>query len=174
MAGHPRPTDVPIDGDGVRIVADPGVASAVLRSLAGAAALVTIAAVAPIAARAAATPSADRESSPEKDVAMSQSNPSSGKTGITLFPPRGTKPLKRGIVVPDDFDLPPGYVRHYQTTDDGKRLPPVLMFHPDYHPVDERGRPIPVPADRIVPREFAPPGMPIRMLDLPKQPTPDE
>ena len=42
-------------------------------------------------------------------------------TGIALFPPLGTDPIKRGIVVPEGFELPPGYVRHYQTTDDGER-----------------------------------------------------
>lgn len=91
-------------------------------------------------------------------------------TGLALFPPPGTKPIKRGIVVPEDFELPPGYVRHYQATDDGQRVPAILMFHPDYHPVDEHGVPIPLPADRVVPREMAPPGMPIQMLDVPEQP----
>ncbi len=88
-------------------------------------------------------------------------------TGMEAFPPPGTKPLKRGIVVPDDYVLPPGYVRHYQTTDDGKQLPPVLMFHPDYQPVDKDGKPIPLPADRVVPPEMAPAGMPVKTLDLP-------
>jgi len=77
--------------------------------------------------------------------------------GLDVFPPPGTKPVKRGIVVPDDFELPPGYVRHYQTTDDGRRLPPILMFHPDY--------PGAVPEDRVVPPDMAPPGMPVEMLD---------
>ena len=42
------------------------------------------------------------------------------------------------------------------------------MFHPDYEFVDEHGRPITLPADRVVPPELAPPGMPIRMLDVPE------
>jgi hypothetical protein len=42
------------------------------------------------------------------------------------------------------------------------------MFHPDYHPVDERGVPIPLPADRVVPPEMAPPAMPIQMLEVPE------
>jgi hypothetical protein len=92
-------------------------------------------------------------------------------SGVALFPPPGTKPIKRGLVVPDDFELPPGYVRHYQATDDGERVPAILMFHPDYHPVDEHGDPIPLPADRVVPAEMAPPGMPIEMLELPEQPS---
>ncbi|MFI5364512.1 MAG: hypothetical protein ACHQ4J_02710 [Candidatus Binatia bacterium] len=91
-------------------------------------------------------------------------------TGLALFPPPGTKPIKRGIVVPEDFELPPGYVRHYQTTDNGQRVPAILMFHPDYHPVDEHGVPIRLPVDRVVPPEMAPPGMPIQMLDVPEQP----
>jgi hypothetical protein len=87
--------------------------------------------------------------------------------GIAVFPPPGTKPIKRGILVPEDFELPPGYVRHYQATDDGERVPAILMFHPDYHPVDERGVPIPLPADHVVPPEMAPPGLPIQMLEVP-------
>src|SRR5262249_58424045 len=58
------------------------------------------------------------------------------RTGMRVFPPPGTKPIKRGIVVPDEFDLPPGYVRHYQATDDCERLPSLLMFSPDYDRVD--------------------------------------
>ena len=88
-------------------------------------------------------------------------------TGIAVFPPPGTKPIKQGIIVPDDFVLPEGYVRHYQTTDDGRRLPPVLMFHPDYEGVDANGNPVPLPEDGLVPPEMAPPGMPIRKLELP-------
>jgi hypothetical protein len=88
--------------------------------------------------------------------------------GIAVFPPPGTKPIKNGILVPEDFELPPGYVRHYQATDDGQRVPAILMFHPDYHPVDEHGAPIPLPADRIVPADMAPPGMPIEILQPPE------
>jgi hypothetical protein len=75
-------------------------------------------------------------------------------------------------MVPDDYELPPGYVRHYQTTDDGERLPPILMFHPDFQPVDDRGRPIPLPADRVVPPELAPPGMPRDVLAVPRTEVP--
>jgi len=89
------------------------------------------------------------------------------KTGIAVFPPPGTDPPKAGIVVPDAYELPPGYVRHYQTTDDGQQLPPILMFHPDFQPVDDRGRPVPVPADRVVPPEMAPPGLPHDVLEVP-------
>ena len=93
-------------------------------------------------------------------------------TGIALFPPPGTKPIKRGIVVPDDFELPDGYVRHFQATDDGKMLPAILMFHPDYQPVDANGEPVPLPADRIVPPELAPAGLAIQMLEPPENTVP--
>ncbi len=90
-----------------------------------------------------------------------------GETGgIAAFPLPGTKPIKRGIIVPEELELPEGYVRHYQTTDDGKQLPAILMFHPDYQFVNERGEPVAIPDDHIVPPEMAPEGMRIEMLDL--------
>lgn len=79
--------------------------------------------------------------------------------GITVFPLPGTKPVKRGLIVPDDFPLPEGYVRHYQATDDGVLLPGILMFHPDYDFVNDHGQRIEVPSDRVVPPELAPPGL---------------
>jgi hypothetical protein len=91
------------------------------------------------------------------------------KEGIAAFPPPGTDPPKSGILVPDDYQLPPGYVRHYQVTDDGKQLGAILMFSPDFEFVDQSGRPVPVPENRIVPPEMAPPGLPIRMLELPTE-----
>jgi hypothetical protein len=90
-----------------------------------------------------------------------------GPAGIALFPPPGTNPPKSGIIVPDDFAVPPGYVRHYQTTDDGRELKPILMFHPDYQFVDENGNPLEIPADGVVPPDMAPPGLPIEILDVP-------
>lgn len=87
--------------------------------------------------------------------------------GIAVFPLPGTKPIKRGIVVPEGFELPEGFVRHYQTTDGGQRLSAVLMFHPDYEFVDERGELVAVPEDRIVPPEMAPPGLPVQILEVP-------
>lgn len=89
-------------------------------------------------------------------------------SGIAAFSPPGTKPLLRGLVVPEDFQLPPGYVRHYQATDEGERLPAILMFHPSYRPLDADGKPVPLPADRVVPPELAPPGFPIQPLVLPE------
>ncbi|MCP3136941.1 hypothetical protein [Pyxidicoccus xibeiensis] len=93
--------------------------------------------------------------------------PYTGPTGTQLYK-AGTKPLKRGIVVPDDFNLPDGYVRHYQSTDNGQPVAAILMFHPDYAPNDESGQPIPLPENRVVPVEMAPPGLPIQMLELPE------
>ncbi len=93
---------------------------------------------------------------------------SQGRVGIDVFPPLGTKPNLSGIIVPDDFELPPGYVRHYQTSDDGRQLEPILMYHPKRRPVDSQGDPIDVPPDRIVPPEMAPEGLPLRMLPLPE------
>jgi hypothetical protein len=88
--------------------------------------------------------------------------------GIAAFGVPGTDPPKPGIIVPDDFELPEGYVRHYQVTDEGQQLPAILMFHPDYEFLDEHGAPVAIPADHIVPPEMAPPGLAIRMLDVPR------
>ena len=87
--------------------------------------------------------------------------------GIAAFPPKGTNPPKPGLIVPEDFQLPEGYVRYYQVTDEGQRLDPILMFSPDYEFVDASGKPIALPADGIVPPEMAPPGLPVRMLEIP-------
>lgn len=91
--------------------------------------------------------------------------PGEAPTGMMLFPEPGTDPLKKGIIVPEDFELPPGYVRHYQATDDGERLPAILMFSLDKPPLDANGEPMKVTENGIVPPELAPPGMPIQMLD---------
>ncbi|WP_394846046.1 hypothetical protein LZC95_01115 [Pendulispora brunnea] len=90
------------------------------------------------------------------------------REGIAAFPPPGTKRIKVGLVVPEDFPLPNGYMRHYQTTDKGEMLRAILMFHPDYKPTDSHGNPIPIPEDRIVPPELAPPGMPMERLEVPE------
>jgi hypothetical protein len=96
----------------------------------------------------------------------SHEEPLAKPSGIGLYPPRGTDPPRRGILVPEGFVLPEGYVRHHQTTDDGKKLPAILIFHPDYEWLDGNGDAIVLPEDGIVPAELAPPGMPIEMLDL--------
>ncbi len=90
------------------------------------------------------------------------------KGGIALFPLPGTEPIKTGVIVPEDFELPEGFVRHFQTDDDGNRLPPILTVHPDYDLVNERGEVVPLPVSRVVPPHLAPAGMPIRMLAVPK------
>lgn len=94
--------------------------------------------------------------------------PGEAPTGLMLFPAPGTDPIKKGIVVPEDFELPPGYVRHYQATDEGERLQAILMFSPDAPPLDANGQPMKVTENGIVPPELAPPGMPIQMLEEPK------
>ncbi len=90
--------------------------------------------------------------------------------GIAAFGIPGTDPPKAGIIVPEDYVLPEGYVRHYQSTDDGEQLPAILMFHPDYEFVDEHGKVLPVPENRVVPPELAPPGLAVdNVLDPPER-----
>lgn len=88
-------------------------------------------------------------------------------SGIGAFSPPGTRPPLVGLAVPEDFVLPPGYVRHYQATDDGQRIEAILMFAPDHPLVDAANRPIDIPKDRVVPPELAPPGLPIRRIVVP-------
>lgn len=113
-----------------------------------------------------------RGSNPPADEGLLQPGQAEGDegepSGIALFPPPGTNPPKEGLIVPDDFELPPGYVRHYQVTDDGKPLPPILMFHPDAEITDEQGNPVAVPPDLVVPPELAPPGFPLEKLQVPE------
>jgi hypothetical protein len=87
--------------------------------------------------------------------------------GIAAFEPPGTSPPRSGVIVPDDVELPEGYVRHYQTTDEGEMLPPILLFHPDYAFFDEAGNRVDVPEDRVVPPELVPPDIPIEILEPP-------
>ena len=88
--------------------------------------------------------------------------------GIAAFPPPGTDPPKTGVIVPEGIELPEGYVRHHQSTDEGEALAPILLFHPDYDFFDDAGDPIDVPADRVVPPDLVPPGIPVRVLELPE------
>ena len=92
-------------------------------------------------------------------------------TGLGAFNPPGTKPTLVGLAVPEEFPLPPGYVRHYQATDDGQRVEPILMFAQGYQPLGADGQPVAIPPDRVVPPELAPPGLPIRRIAVPA-PTP--
>ncbi|MEN9866050.1 MAG: hypothetical protein RL748_1640 [Pseudomonadota bacterium] len=89
-------------------------------------------------------------------------------TGLGAFNPPGTRPPLVGLAVPEDFVLPDGYVRHHQATDDGQRIEAILMFAPDRQFFDANKKPIVVPANRVVPPEHAPPGLPIRRIVLPK------
>ena len=88
-------------------------------------------------------------------------------SGIGAFNPPGTRPAMIGLAVPEDFVLPKGYVRHHQATDDGQRIEAILMFAPDYQPLDANNQPIEVPKNRVVPPELAPAGLPIRRITLP-------
>jgi hypothetical protein len=85
--------------------------------------------------------------------------------GIAAFPPPGTDPPKAGVVVPDDYDVPEGYERYYQYTDDGKPLDPILLFSPEYDFFDDQGNPVPIPEDRVVPPDQAPGDLPVEILD---------
>jgi hypothetical protein len=89
------------------------------------------------------------------------------QSGLGAFNKPGTRPPLVGLAVPEDFVLPEGYVRHYQATDDGQRIEPILMFSPDYQFFDAANRPIAIPPDRVVPPELAPPGLPIRRIVIP-------
>ncbi len=87
--------------------------------------------------------------------------------GLAAFNPPGTRPVQSGVVVPEDYELPEGFVRHYQTTDKGERLEAILTLSPDYDLYDENGNMIELSRDRIVAPEFAPPDLPVRVLELP-------
>lgn len=89
------------------------------------------------------------------------------RTGIGAFNPPGTSPPLEGIAVPEDFELPEGYARHTQWTDEGVAIEPILMFAPDFQLYDAHGRPIPMPDNRVVPPELAPPGLPPRRVRIP-------
>lgn len=89
-------------------------------------------------------------------------------TGIGAFNPPGTSPPLEGLAVPETFKLPAGYVRHHQSTDEGVPIEPILMFAPDVTLRDANRRPIPMPADRVVPADLAPPGLPVRWVRIPR------
>jgi hypothetical protein len=89
-------------------------------------------------------------------------------TGIGAFNPPGTSPPMIGLAVPDDYVLPEGYVRHFQATDDGQRIEPILMYSPDFEFFDSAGQPIAIPDNRVVPNNRAPPGLVIRPIKIPE------
>ena len=135
----------------------------------------------PAAVTAAPVPAVEGDADPTRDLrsyVMRGENPTMAEvikrlhergiySGLGAFNPPGTSPPLQGLAVPEDFVLPPGYVRHHQVTDDGQPIEAVLMFAPDFQPVDASGRPITVPQDRVVPPELAPPGMPLRRITIP-------
>ena len=87
--------------------------------------------------------------------------------GLGAFSPPGTRPPLVGLAVPEDFALPEGYVRHYQATDDGQRIEPILMFSPDHQFVDaaaSRSRSRRTASCR---RSSPRPGLPIRRIVIP-------
>ena len=87
--------------------------------------------------------------------------------GLAAFNPPGTSPALRGLLVPADFKLPAGYVRHHQTTDEGVALAAILMFAPDSQTIEVNGRRMAIPQDRVVTAELAPRGLPIQYIDIP-------
>lgn len=95
-------------------------------------------------------------------------------TGIGAFNPPGTSPPLEGLAVPEDYPLPEGYVRHYQTTDDGQPIEPILMYSPDFEFFDANGNPVPIPDDRVVPPEHVPPGFPVRQIEMPPKREPGD
>ena len=91
----------------------------------------------------------------------------SGETGgLAAFPPPGTNPPRSGVVVPEGYSLPEGFARHYQATDDGQQLNPILIVAPGYQLVDDEGEPV-VTDGLTVPPEYAPADMPLEMLEIP-------
>jgi hypothetical protein len=136
----------------------------------------------PIVAQAASVPRPAADADPTRDLSsyvMRGEKPTMPEvidrlhqagihSGLGAFSPPGTRPPMIGLAVPEDFVLPDGYVRHYQATDDGQRIEAILMFAPDRQFFDAAKRPIPIPANHVVPPEYAPPGLPIRRIVLPK------
>ncbi len=162
----------------------PLAAAAALPATAPAAA-VAVAAAAPAARAIAPPPSIPRvreaDADPTPDIAdyvnpgeqptmaevIARLHAAGVRSGLGAFSPPGTRPPLVGLAVPEDFVLPEGYVRHHQSTDDGQRIEPILMFAPGHQLLDAAGQPVPLPADRVVPPELAPPGLPLRRIVLP-------
>ncbi|MCK7593035.1 hypothetical protein [Pseudomarimonas salicorniae] len=92
------------------------------------------------------------------------------ESGLAAFNHPGTSPPLEGLAVPEDYELPEGYVRHHQVTDEGEPIEAILMFSPDLELRDESGALIELPADLVVPEALAPPGLPIRRVSLPPPP----
>ena len=88
-------------------------------------------------------------------------------SGLGAFNPPGTSPPMIGLAVPKDYILPEGYVRHFQATDDGQRIEPILMYSPDFDFFDSNGQQIAIPDNRVVPDNMEPPGLAIRPIRIP-------
>jgi len=130
----------------------------------------------PITARAASA-SNDRNDltnyvapgqTPKMEDVIKQLHEAGIHEGLGAFNPPGTSPPMIGLAVPDDYVLPEGYVRHFQATDDGQRIEPILMFSPDFQFFDSAGQPIAIPENRVVPSNMAPPGLVIRPIKIPE------
>lgn len=97
--------------------------------------------------------------------------------GLAAFNPPGTRPALVGIAAPEGTELPPGYVRHHQFTDDGRRLEPILLFAPDHPLVVAAARAAGAGRDAalvslqardlMVPAELVPAGLPVRRIVVP-------
>ena len=122
-----------------------------------------IAGPAPAAPDATPVPKPEKPEKPRREIdardAIEMLRENGEHGGIAAFGLPGSDPPKSGIIVPEEYELPEGYVRHYQSTDDGEPLPAILMFHPDYEFVDAQGQVVPLPKDRVVPPEMAPLGL---------------
>jgi len=105
---------------------------------------------------------------PRMEEVIQRLNDAGVYTGIGAFNPPGTSPPMIGLAVPEDYVLPEGYVRHYQATDDGQRIEPILMYSPDYVFFDSNGVAITIPENRVVPDNRAPPGLVIRPIQIPE------
>lgn len=105
---------------------------------------------------------------PRMEEVIQRLNDAGVYTGLGAFNPPGTSPPMIGLAVPEDYVLPEGYVRHYQATDDGQRIEPILMYSPDYVFFDSNGLAIAIPENRVVPDNRAPPGLVIRPIKIPE------
>lgn len=105
---------------------------------------------------------------PRMEEVIQRLNEAGVYTGLGAFNPPGTSPPMIGLAVPEDYVLPEGYVRHYQATDDGQRIEPILMYSPDFEFFDSNGVAIVIPENRVVPDNRAPPGLVIRPITIPE------
>lgn len=105
---------------------------------------------------------------PRMEEVIQRLNDAGVYTGLGAFNPPGTSPPMIGLAVPEDYVLPEGYVRHYQATDDGQRIEPILMYSPDFEFFDSNGVALVIPENRVVPDNRAPPGLVIRPITIPE------